>query len=140
MGSSISPRASRLTLLWILVGLNAGGILLAGLNAREFEFHNDVEWVSDGPGLEFGEYGLAYTDPLTAPTNAEQHRDRGSTVEMALRPDREADRGSRCLFLRGTRSIRKLRGRSGFGGRPVDMHAARDGLLQQRLFITRPPW
>ena len=65
MRSWISRLLSRAPVLWALVGLNTGGILLAGLSTDEFEFRNDTEWASAGTRLEFGEHGLAHTDPCT---------------------------------------------------------------------------
>ena len=99
MGFSIIPRAPRPALLWILVALNLGGILLAGLNFEAFEFHNYVEWASDGPGLEFGEHGLAYTDTFTTGEDADQHIGRGFTIEIALRPEEGAEGGFRVIAV-----------------------------------------
>ena len=91
--------AFRPTVLWILVGLNTGGILLAGLSIDRFEFHNEAEWASDSPGLGFGEHGLAYTETFTTHTDAGQDAAQGFTVEIVLRPDEAAERGFRFIAV-----------------------------------------
>ena len=97
MVSWLSGLLSRPTPLWIFVGLNIGGILLAGLRTDRFEFRNDTAWASGGTGIEFGEHGLAYTDTFT--THEEADRPVGFTVEMALRPDERSERGFRFIAV-----------------------------------------
>lgn len=87
-----SPRAFRLTVLWVLLALNAGGVLLVGLDPRGFEFRNGVEWAKDGTGITFGEHGLAYTEAFSTQAT-DQQSGRDLTIELALRPDEEADPG-----------------------------------------------
>ena len=82
-----STWAPRHTLLWILVAINVGGILLAGLSLRGFDFRNNVEWASDGTGIEFGEHGLAYTDTFATGEDTNQPARQGFTIEIALRPE-----------------------------------------------------
>ena len=98
MGSSISPGARRKTLLWVVVALNVGGILFAGLNVHGWEFRNDVEWAPDGSGLEFGKHGLAYTEAFSTHDPAQQSG-QGFTIEMALRPSEGGDRGFRFIAV-----------------------------------------
>ena len=88
----------RPTILWILVGLNTGGILLAGLSTSRFEFRNDVEWASEGTGLEFGGHGLAYTETFTTQETG-QTVGNGFTVEMALRPEEGPELGFRFIAV-----------------------------------------
>ena len=85
--------------LWSLVALNAAGILLAGLSAQGFEFHNSTAWTSEGPGLDFGAQGLAYTDAFTTHDDAGQDLARGFTVEMALRPAEGTQRRFRFIAV-----------------------------------------
>ena len=99
MGPLISQLLSRPTILWTLIGLNAAGILLADLNTDGFEFRNDTEWVSDGIGVEFGEHGLAYTNTFTTHEEAGQHAGQGFTIEIALRPGKEAGRRFRFIAV-----------------------------------------
>jgi VanZ family protein len=99
MGSSIAPSGFRYAILWSVVLLNVGGILLAGLNTKGFEFHNDVEWVSDGTGIEFGEHGLAYTDVFSTPKDSGSNVEPGFTIEIALRPDEGTARSFRFIAV-----------------------------------------
>ena len=94
-----STWAPRHTLLWILVAINVGGILLAGLSLRGFDFRNNVEWASDGNGIEFGEHGLAYTDTFTTGEDTDQRTRRGFTIEIALRPDQGSEFGFRFIAV-----------------------------------------
>ena len=43
-----------ITVLMLLV------ILFFGLRGKGYHFTNDVTWIGDGPGIRFGEYGIAY--------------------------------------------------------------------------------
>ena len=98
MNSPTPPRARRRALLRIVVALCVGGILFAGLNVQGWESRNDVEWATDGTGLEFGEHGLAYTDTFTTLDPGDQ-TGQGFTIEMVLRPSEEADRGFRFIAV-----------------------------------------
>ena len=98
MNSPTLPRARRRALLWLGVSVYVGGILFAGLNVQGWESRNDVEWVTDGTGLEFGEHGLAYTDTFTT-QDPDDQTERGFTIEIALRPSEEADRGFRFIAV-----------------------------------------
>ena len=97
--SSISRRALRPAILWSLVVLNTAGILLVGLSARGFGFDNDVEWSSSGSGIEFGEHGLAYTDPFATRRDPARPAGPGFTLEVALRPDESAERGFQFIAV-----------------------------------------
>ena len=99
MGFWTMTRTWRLTVLWTLVALNAGGILLAGLNAQGFGFHNDVEWATEGAGIEFGRYGLAYTDTFTTQEGRDEHVGLGFTIEIALRPGETAEPGFQFIAV-----------------------------------------
>ena len=84
--------------MWIVVALYVGGVLFAGLNAQGWGSRNDVEWATDGTGIEFGEHGLAYTDTFTT-QDPDDQIGQGFTIEMALRPSEEADRGFRFIAV-----------------------------------------
>ena len=95
--SSISRRRLKLAILWSLVALNTVGILLAGLTTRGGGGENDAEWVPNGPGIVFGEHGLAYTDPFKTQTDPPHQPGPGFTMEVALRLDERVDRGFRFI-------------------------------------------
>ena len=97
--SSTSTWAPRHTLLWILVAINVGGILLAGLSLKGFDFRNNVEWTSDGTGIEFGEHGLAYTDTFTTGEDTDQRTRQDFTIEIALRPHESSESGFRFIAV-----------------------------------------
>ena len=68
--------------LWrIVTAAVLGLILFFGLNPRGSHITNNVAWLSDGPGLRFEKYGIAYTDPAfpAAPSAA-------LSLEMAIKP------------------------------------------------------
>ena len=50
-----------------LVGLSFAvlfGTLLVGLRPKDFNFSNNVKWITDQSGIRFSKYGIAYTDPI----------------------------------------------------------------------------
>ena len=68
--------------LWRIVTAAVLGIILFfGLNPRGFHFTNNVAWLSDGPGLRFKKYGIAFTDPVfpAAPSTT-------LSLETAIKP------------------------------------------------------
>jgi hypothetical protein len=50
-----------------LVGLSFAvlfGTLLLGLRPKDFNFSNNVKWITGQSGIRFSKYGIAYTDPI----------------------------------------------------------------------------
>ena len=94
---SASPRVFLLTILWVLLGLNAAGVLLVGLSPRGFEFRNGVEWDDDGSGIDFVKPGLAYTE--TFATQETDQAEQGLTIQLALRADAQATPGFRFIAV-----------------------------------------
>jgi hypothetical protein len=57
--------------------------LFFGLNPRGFYFKNNVRWSTDSPGLSFGNFGIAHTDPFIESIAG----DPSLSIEIALRTD-----------------------------------------------------
>lgn len=57
--------------------------LIAGLDPKGYHFRNEVTWLKNEPGLQFGRYGRAHTEPFVTPAIAEQLNAHGFTVEFA---------------------------------------------------------
>ncbi len=68
----------------MLVALNVGGILWAGLHHRWSASENHVEPLSDRPGIAFGQHGLAYTDAFATHQDPADTEATGFTVEIAF--------------------------------------------------------
>ena len=60
------------------------GTLLAGLSPGEFSFDNEVEWIRSGPGIRFGRYAIAFTEPIVTSEVSENFASSGFTLEMAV--------------------------------------------------------
>jgi len=65
--------------------------LVAGLHPKEFRFRNSVERAEDGPGLNFGKYGVAYTDPILNVTTVEQLNLNGFELALSLGGETDQD-------------------------------------------------
>jgi hypothetical protein len=57
--------------------------LLFGLNPKGFYFKNNVRWSTDSTGIEFGRFGIAYTDPFIEGIEG----DPSLSIEIVIRPD-----------------------------------------------------
>jgi hypothetical protein len=72
-----------------LIGLSVAvliGILFFGLRPKDFNFSNDVTWITGQPGIRFSGYGMAYTDPIKELTKEDDSGKNGFSVEIALKP------------------------------------------------------
>jgi hypothetical protein len=69
------------------------GTLLAGLNPGEFSFDNDVEWIGNGPGIRFGTYAIAFTEPIISAEQSDSFASSGFTFEVVLELPRIPSRG-----------------------------------------------
>ena len=72
-----------------LVGLSVAvlfGILFFGLWPKDFNFSNDVTWITEQPGIRFSGYGIAYTDPIKELSKEDDSGENGFSVEIVLKP------------------------------------------------------
>jgi hypothetical protein len=61
-------------------------ILFFGLRPKGFKNSNNVKWISDQSGIRFGQYGLAYTDPIKELSQESGSGGDGFSIEIALKP------------------------------------------------------
>ena len=61
-------------------------ILAAGLKPRGFRFVNNVNWIADRSGIQFGRFGIAYTNPFEDPTLENISGEDGFSLEIAMQP------------------------------------------------------
>ena len=72
-----------------LVGLSVAilfGVLFFGLMPKDFDFSNDVTWIAEQPGIRFGRYGIAYTDPIKELMKNGDSGTNGFSIEIVLKP------------------------------------------------------
>ena len=62
------------------------GILFFGLRPKGYSYSNNVKWISGQPGIRFGQYGLAYTDPIRVLSKEDGSGGDGFSIEIALKP------------------------------------------------------
>jgi len=93
-----------------LVGLSVAilfGIFYFGLKPNGFNFSNGVNWITDQPGIRFGKYGIAYTNPfieygrenISEPNNfsieialkLKSYREKGFNIILAIHSGKESD-------------------------------------------------
>lgn len=74
------PRIVRQSLLATVVLI----ILMAGLDPKEYRFHNEVTRLADRPGLRFGKFGRVHTGPFINPERAAALNRDGFTLELAV--------------------------------------------------------
>jgi len=71
-----------------LVGLSVAvlfGILFFGLWPKDFNFSNDVTWITEQLGIRFSGYGIAYTDPIKELRKEDDSGENGFSIELALK-------------------------------------------------------
>lgn len=74
----------------LLVGLSVAilfGVIIFGLNPKDFGFSNGVSWITEQSGIRFGKYGIAYTDSTFEPFRGDGNTPQSLSVEIALKPD-----------------------------------------------------
>jgi hypothetical protein len=72
-----------------LVGLSFAvlfGTLLLGLRPKDFNFSNNVKWITGQSGIRFNKYGIAYTDPIKELSKEDGTGINGFSIEIALKP------------------------------------------------------
>lgn len=72
------------SILLFLVALVIMGMLFFGFRLKGFRPTNNVHWAAKGPGISFGSYGIAYTEPIHLHSAGAQ----GFSLEIALQPGR----------------------------------------------------
>lgn len=82
---------------WCLLLVVTLATLWAGLDPKDYRFHNEVSWLPDRPGLRFGKYGRVHTEPfLEAATTSNLNRD-GFTFNLAINPSATPGAGFRTI-------------------------------------------
>ncbi len=86
----------------LLVGLSVAilfGVIVFGLNPKDFSFSNGVRWIIEQSGIRFGKYGIAYTDSTFEPFRGDGNTPQSLSVEIALRPDGMKNEGFKFILV-----------------------------------------
>jgi hypothetical protein len=62
------------------------GTLFFGLWPKGYSFSNNVKWIDDQSGIRFGQYGMAYTDPIRKLSKSDGFGADEFSIEIALKP------------------------------------------------------
>ncbi len=92
---------TRISLRW-WVGLSVAvltGILIFGLNPKDYKFSNEINWIIDRPGIRFGKYGIAYTNSFFEPRGENAAKPNSFSVELALRPASYREKGTSFILV-----------------------------------------
>jgi hypothetical protein len=60
--------------------------LWVGLDPKDYRFRNEVDWLPERPGLRFGKYGRAQTEPFLAREATTRLNQQGFTLELVIKP------------------------------------------------------
>jgi VanZ like protein/concanavalin A-like lectin/glucanase superfamily protein len=74
-------------------------ILFFGLKPKGYHFSNDVNWLSNQPGIRFNGYGIAYTEPIKEFGTADEMNTNGFSIEITLKPASYHEKGFNFLFV-----------------------------------------
>jgi hypothetical protein len=74
------------------------GIIIFGLNPKDFGFSNRVSWITVQSGIRFGKYGVAYTQPSSEWIEQNSLESGGFSIEIVLKPKSYHEEGFNFLF------------------------------------------
>jgi VanZ like family/Concanavalin A-like lectin/glucanases superfamily len=75
------------------------GILIFGLNPKDYKFSNEVNWIKDQPGIHFGKYGIAYTDSFFESVGDDPSKPNCFSIELALKPASVQEKGTNFILV-----------------------------------------
>jgi VanZ family protein len=108
------PPKKQIPLNWLIVlSVVLPLLMLAeGLNPGGYRFVNNVKWIGERSGIQFGRFGIAYTSPIDEGTLAHISGADGFSIEVALRPVSYHQRkyGFICAFHNGNDSDQLVMG------------------------------
>ena len=74
-------------------------ILYIGLRPKDFLFSNSVSWIENQAGIQFGNYGIAYTDPVKELSKDNGSGETGFSIEIVLKPSNSQEGFNSILTL-----------------------------------------
>ena len=87
------------SLILFLLFLVVSGILIFGLNPKDLYLANNVSWLSESPGIRFGKYGVAFTDPFLEQIPWKATSPNGFSFEISLRPKSYSEGGFNFIIV-----------------------------------------
>ena len=75
------------------------GILIFGLSPNGYKFTNEVSWILDRPGIQFGKYGIAYTNSFINTIGDSASKPNCFSIEMALKPANYHEKGTNFILV-----------------------------------------
>ena len=83
----MSRKRNRIKILFGLSLVILLGILFFGLRPKGFHSSNNVNWITDKPGIRFGSYGMAYTDLSNRKSERDISEFDSFSIEIAIKPE-----------------------------------------------------
>jgi hypothetical protein len=96
---TVSRKGNRRALLSGLSLVILSGILFFGLRPKGFRFSNNVNWLTDKPGIRFGSYGMAYTDLSNQKIKSDISEASGFSIEIAIKPEPFNQEGFKFILV-----------------------------------------
>jgi VanZ family protein len=73
--------------------------LIFGLNPKDFFLSNNVSWGPESPGIKFGKYGVAYTEPFFEAFKRKASKPSGFSFEISLKPKNDIEGGFNFIIV-----------------------------------------
>ena len=75
------------------------GILFFGLRPKGFHFSNNVNWITDKPGIRFGSYGIAYTALSDKRIERDLSESGSFSIEITIKPEPRNQEGFNLILV-----------------------------------------
>ena len=95
----MSKKQNRIKLLFSLSLVILIGILFFGLRPKGFHFSNNVNWITDKPGIRFGSYGIAYTALSDKRIERDLSESGSFSIEITIKPEPRNQEGFNLILV-----------------------------------------
>ena len=95
----MSQKQNRIKFLFGLSLVILIGILFFGLRPKGFHSSNNVNWITDKPGIRFGSYGIAYTALSDKRIESDFPESGSFSIEIAIKPEPRNQEGFNLILV-----------------------------------------
>lgn len=95
----MSQKQNRIKFLFGLSLVILIGILFFGLRPKGFHSSNNVNWITDKPGISFGSYGIAYTALSDKRIESDFPESGSFSIEIAIKPEPRNQEGFNLILV-----------------------------------------
>lgn len=95
----MSQKQNRIKFLFGLSLVILIGILFFGLRPKGFHSSNNVNWITDKPGISFGSYGIAHTALSDKRIESDFPESGSFSIEIAIKPEPRNQEGFNLILV-----------------------------------------